>query len=107
MKCVCRKTCQIRMDDGSIKFFHEGAIQDFVVCPTHFEPMGGDAPYVVNFDTAGEQELLAAEFELDALRMYIETKYDRKPGNRGKEKLVEMLMDCRFREVTKADLNIV
>jgi hypothetical protein len=95
------------MDAGNIRFFETGAVWDFVVCPTHFEPMEGDAPYVVNFDTAGEQELLAAEFELDALRMYIETKYDRKTGNRGKEKLVEMLLDCRFREVTKADLNIV
>ena len=107
MKCVCRATCQVRMDSGKIRFFERGAIHNFVICPPNFEPMEGDTPYVVNFETALENELLAAEFELDALRAYIETKYDRKTGNRGKEKLVELLLDCRFREVTQADLNIV
>lgn len=95
------------MDAGNIKFFAVGEIGDFLTCPPHFEPMEGDAPYVVNFDTAGETELLGAEFDLDALRLYIETKYDRKPGNRGKDKLVELLLDCRFREVSSADLSIV
>jgi len=105
MKCVCRARCQARRDtDGKILYFVKGDVHDFVICPPNFEPIEGEDAVKLNFDTAQEQELLESEFDLDALRDYIESTYDKKPGNRGKEKLIEFLLDCRFRALSEADL---
>ena len=105
MKCVCRKRCQVRRDvDGKIVFFAKGDVENFVVCPTHFEPIEGEDAVALNFDNAQEQELLESEFDLDSLKDYIREKYDRNPSNRGKEKTIEFLLDCRFRSLSEADL---
>ncbi len=106
MKCVCRRKCQQRSKFGKILTFRVGDVYDFEECPTHFEPIEGDNAVALNFDTAQEQELLESEFDLDELKRYIEEKYDRKPGNRGKEKTIEMLLDCRYRSIDH-DLNKV
>ena len=61
----------------------------------------------INFETAQEQELLESEFDLDVLKAYIEAKYDKKAGNRGKEKTIDLLLDCRYREINDVDLSEV
>ena len=99
MKCVCIKECQTRNSSGKVQFFMRGDVYDFKKCPTHFRPLEGPKAEGVDFATAGEQELLEAEYDLDELKDYIKEKYDRKPGNRGKERTVAMLLDCRFRDI--------
>ena len=95
MKCVCERDCWIPNPEGKNQFYARGDVVDFKKKPEHFRALKKK----VDFDTAKEQELLAADFNLDELKEYIETKYNRKPGNRGKDKMVAMLLDCRFRAV--------
>lgn len=104
MKCVCRKRCQARLDSGKIATFAKGEVADFLICPPHFEPLEGEKAAAIDFNTAGEDELLEAEYDPADLKKYIEETFDKKPGNRGKEKLVDFLIDCRFRQVTDAEL---
>lgn len=109
MKCVCRKKCQARIKTGKIKYFYLGDIEEFDEVPPNFEPVQGEAKDAtpIDFDTAGEQELMEAEYDLDSLKDYITNNYDMKAGNRGKTKTVALLLDCRFRQVSPADLNPV
>lgn len=104
MKCVCRAKCQVRVD-GKIMTFKKGAVYDFVVCPAHFAPIEGPEAMPIDFDTAQEQELLESDFDLDELKAYIKEKYGKNPHNRGKEKTIDMLLDCRYREIGDADLS--
>lgn len=104
MKCVALRSCQAVLPTGKARYFDRGEVYDFPECPTHFRPLEGDDAAPVSFDTAGEQELLEAEYDLDALKQYIEDRYGKKPGNRGKEKTVEMLIDCRYREIDGMDI---
>lgn len=97
MKCVCRKKCQVRNRLGRIRTYRKGDVAQFDECPNHFEPIEGAKAMPLNFDNAQEQELLESEFDLEELKDYIRDKYDRNPHNRGKEKTIEMLLDCRFR----------
>lgn len=107
MKCVAVRKCQSIRDDGKIVFYMKGDIEEFKKCPAHFRPIEGkDAPRI-DFATAGEAELLEAEYELADLKKFIEDRYDMKPGNRGLEKTVAFLLDCRFRDLGDMDLNKV
>jgi len=56
----------------------------------------------LDFATAGEEELLEAEFDLDELKDYIRDVYGKNPRNRGKEKTIAMLLDCRYRALDEA-----
>ena len=96
MKCVCRRECYIANSEGRHQQFSVGQVVEFVTCPDHFVELGGQG---IDFATAGEEELLEAEYELDELKAFIEKKYDRKSGNRGKERTVALLLDCRYREL--------
>lgn len=97
MKCVATMRCQTRNADGIIRTYAKGDVDNFDKCPSHFRPIEGEEAMPLNFDNAQEQELLESEFDLDVLKEYIEKKYDKKAGNRGKEKTIELLLDCRFR----------
>ena len=101
MKCVALVQCQTRRDDGRIAPYNAGDVGEFEKCPPNFKPLAGESEDAmpIDFDKAQEQELLESEFDLDALKEYIEKKYDRKAGNRGKEKTIDMLLDCRFRSL--------
>jgi hypothetical protein len=105
MKCLCVKRCQARDNDGYIRTFAKGDVWDFKETPPNFVPIEGEDAVPINFDTAQEQELLESDFNLDDLKEYILKKYGKKAGNRGKDKTIEYLLDCRFRELSDADLN--
>ena len=97
MKCVCVRDCYIRNAEGRPQQFSAGQVEEFTITPNHFRPLEGEEAEPVNFDTAQEQELLEAEYELDDLKDFIEKKYDKKAGNRGREKTIDLLLDCRYR----------
>jgi len=103
MKCVCVRGCYVANAEGRHQQFEVGQIAEFVVCPSHFVELGGKK---IDFNTAGEAELLEAEYELDNLKEFIEKRYDKKSGNRGKERTVALLLDCRYRAID-TDLNKV
>jgi len=107
MKCVADARCQVIRDDGKIVFYLKGDVGEFKKCPPHFRPLEGKTAPKVDFDKAGRDELLVAEFELDDLKEYIEEKYGVKAGNRGIEKTVDLLLDSRFRDLGDLDLNKV
>lgn len=107
MKCKATCKCQTRVESGRRRTFEKGDVYDFEVCPTHFVPIEGEDALPINFDDAQEQELLESEFDLDELKAYIEKKYDKKAGNRGKEKTIDLLLDCRYRDISNVELNKV
>ncbi len=108
MKCICRNPCQQRVgEEGKIVFFEEGQTGHFSECPEWFEPLEGEGKAMMDFDTAGKEELFEADYNLKDLKDFIEAKYRKKAGNKGMEKTVELLLDCRFRESSVADLNTV
>ncbi len=94
MKYVCERTCQVRKG-GRIVTVDKGMVIELDKPNDFFRPIG----VALDFATAGEEELLEAEFKLDDLKQYIKDTYGRNPRNRGKEKTVAMLLDCRYREV--------
>ena len=97
MKCVCVKQCQARNDRGVIIFYDVGQVAEFKKCPTHFRPIEGKKAKPVNFMTASEEELREAKFSDSDLKKFIEETYGRRTGNRGRDKMIDMLLDCRFR----------
>jgi hypothetical protein len=97
MKCICRKERQVRIKGKAI-WFSEGQIADFEECPKYFDPIE-DTTYKIDFSTAKEAELLEGNFDLKELKAFIKDTYGKKSGNRGLEKTVELLLDCRYREV--------
>jgi len=106
MKCVAKKRCQTRKDDGKIRTYAKGDIDEFKKCPKNFTPIAGESEEAkIDFATAGEEELLAADYDLEELKAFIEETYKKKAGKRGKDKLVEFLLDCRFRSLGDVDLN--
>lgn len=96
MKCICKVKCFINFD-GKSRRFNPGEVIDVDKCPAHFESLEKAA---INFDIAGEEELMAVEFDLKELKGYILKAYDKKAGTLGKKKTVDMLLDCRQRAVT-------
>lgn len=108
MKCVAEQMCQVRLDDGSIRTFDRGDVWDFKELPPNFRAIGGDSKTKappINFETAQENELLEAEYDLEALKDYIALKFNKKAGQRGKEKTVEFLLDCRYRDTGNLNLD--
>ncbi len=106
MKCICRRACQQRVgEEGKIVFFTEGQTEHFSECPEWFEPLEGEGKVAINFNTAEKEELFAADYDLKDLKEFIEKKYDKKAGNKGMEKTVKLLLDCRFRETPGEDLD--
>lgn len=104
MLCVCRQACQKRDRAGYIRTFKVGDVFDFEKCPALFEPIEPIEPIVegmetvaVDFATAKEPELLNAEYDLEDLRVYLKDTYNKVTKITDKEKLVAMLLDCRYR----------
>lgn len=97
MKCIATKPCQYRDKAGVVHTVGVGAVRDFDECPRFFESLESEETAPIDFDTAGEEELLEREYELDDLKAFIFEKYGKKSGSRGKEKTVAYLLDCRFR----------
>jgi hypothetical protein len=106
MKCVAEQPCQVRLDDGSIRTFDKGEVWEFETVPPNFRSLE-DILEGIDFETAGEAELLESEYDLDELKDFILKKFKKKAGGRGKEKTVEFLIDCRYRDLSTTDLNKV
>jgi hypothetical protein len=103
MKCVAEVTCQSRLDDGTIRTFDKGDVWDFKVKPTHFRVLEStveSAAPPVDFETAGESELLEGEYELSELKDYVFSRYGKRVGARGLGKSVDFLLDCRYRALS-------
>jgi len=107
MKCVCVRDCYIRNTEGRPQHFSAGQVEEFKKVPNHFRAIEGKKAGPVDFDTAQEQELREAEYDLDELKAFIEKRYDKKARNRGKEKTVDLLLDSRYRDIDNVDLNKV
>lgn len=101
MECICERKVQLRVKGEKRPIWYEpGDVEDFEECPKFFSTMKGR---VIDFATAGKQELDQCNFELPDLKAFIEKQYDLKPGNRGMAKTIEMLMDARERHVGAID----
>lgn len=107
MKCVANVRCQAINGAGQIQFYKKGEVDEFEECPPSFSPIEGADVAPIDFDTAGEAELLESEYNIDDLKQYILEKYNKKAGSRGKEKTVALMLDCRFRDLGDQDLNQV
>ena len=100
MKCICLRKCQAVLGDA-IVLFSAGQVVEFEECPRNFESL---ADKEIDFKTAEREELLDGDYDLSELKAYIEETFGKKAGNKGKEKTVALLLDCRYRAV---DLNDV
>lgn len=100
MKCICERKCQIEVN-GYVTLMHEGDIIDADKCPKLFRPMAGETKEAgpIDFETAKEEELLEAEYELKDLKTFIKEKFDRRAGKKSRSATVKMLLDCRYREL--------
>lgn len=103
MKCVAIRAGQTRVD-GKIKFFNEGEVGDFEVCPTNFRSL--EEEYEVDFFRASEQELLDSTWKsadaAAAMQTLFGAKLKLEKGVTTKEDVVAQILDLRFRN---ADTN--
>lgn len=99
---VCVKACQVRIN-GKIHTFKKGELADLKEDHKFFRNLE-EREYEIDFDKAGEEELLEAEYDLDDLKAYIKEKYGVNPRNRNKENTVKMLLDCRYRALDPSEL---
>ena len=100
MKCICERKCQVRNNFGQAILYSVGEVAEFDECPAYFRPLEGEDVAPLDFATAGREELMEREdYALSDLKAYIESAYGVKAGNRGKEKTVDLLLDCRVRAV--------
>lgn len=109
MKQVAKRPCQVRLERGKLVTLNRYDVIDYSGEHTHLRPIATpDAPEDVapiDFDTAQEDELFEAKFDLEDLKDYIRATYDVPVRVKAKKKLIEKLLDCRFRSLTPADLN--
>jgi hypothetical protein len=99
MLCICRRPCQVRVS-GRIVTFGLGDVIDFEECPMHFEALEGVKASPINFGTAEEAELLNSGFKLPDLRKYLWETYKKRTRSNDRERLISILLDCRYRELT-------
>jgi hypothetical protein len=97
MNCICLKDCQVRLPDGYVRYYYKNDIDDFEKCPRHFREIRDNS--AIDFDTITIDELKKRDFKLSELKQYIYDKYGIKAGNRKEEKTIELLADCRYREI--------
>jgi len=98
MKCVCKRPCQIRLDNGFIQFFRKHDVCEFEKCPPHFEEIE-QAP--VDFAVDTEEVLMEKTWKpADAIKyivscgaQFVKTK------DTTKDQLVAAILDARYRTV--------
>ena len=102
MLCVCEKRCQAKLDWGKTTFFKKGQVQEFEKCPSYFRPLEGDDSTLVDFLTAGEEELTLATWKFDDAFKAIKEKYNvdlkREEGTK-KSEVIAQILDARFRSI--------
>lgn len=102
---VAKTGCQVRRASGKIVTLNRGDVIDYDEGHSHLRPIEGAEAPEVDFDSAGEDELFESEFETSDLAEYIKAKYDVPVRVRSKKKLIEKLLDCRYRDLDPSDLN--
>ena len=101
---VCRRTCQVRMPDDSIRLFDPGTVytfpEDFEV-PDIFDNLDGTSEGSLDFLTASEEELLATEWLFADAQTAMSTAFGKNlvPGK--KPAVVAQILDIRYRNESK------
>jgi len=103
MKQVAITPCQIIQKSGKIITLAEGETIYYKDEHPHLRPIQTeeapkDTP-PIDFDTAGEEELLESDFDLKDLKEYIIKTYKKKPRNRNRLNTIKLLLDCRYRSI--------
>ena len=101
MKQVCRKTCQLRINDRII-FVRRGEVVEYAGTHKAMEPVEGE-DYVLSPLTASFDELMEAEWELNDLRKFARENFGvaLKTSSTDSRKIqLEAFLDARYRSVT-------
>ena len=97
MLCVCRKTCQVKVNDKII-FYNKGQVAAFDECPPYFEPVSSSIDLLV----AGREEMLASDVPIGDLQKFLSDTYGKTSRSTNRERLVDSILDARMREVAEA-----
>lgn len=97
---VCEKPCQLRKGN-QILTFQKGDLVDLKKDHPYFRNLERGE---LSFETAGEEELLAANFNLADLKEFIKERYGKNPRNRNRDNTIKMLLDCRYRDIDNSEL---
>ena len=97
MLCVCRKTCQVKVN-GKIIFYNKGQVGAFDECPSYFEPVSSSIDLLV----AGREEMLASDVPIGDLQKFLSDTYGKTSKSTNRERLVDSILDARMREVAEA-----
>ncbi len=100
IKCVCERTCQVRMPDKKIRTFVKGDVERFKECPPNFRAIEGPKKELTSdLGTASEQELLEGAYTVKQLRDFADSVYGQKLKGTSKEDVVASFLDARFRNL--------
>ena len=103
MKCICTKTCQIRID-GKIHLVEKGDVKELAELPANGRFISTDAPdYEVDFSKASEKELMETKWKFSEAKAFILASYDvelKKEEGDKKSDIVARILDARYRAVT-------
>lgn len=109
MKQVAKRNCQVRLENDKIVTLNRHEVIDYDGEHVHLRPIHtasvAEDTAPVDFETAQEAELFEAEYDLEELKDYIKSRYDVPVRVKAKKKLIEKLLDCRYRSLTPADTN--
>lgn len=96
---TCKQTCQVRMDDGSIRLFERGQVHDFDVQEPpkeHFDLLDDVA---VDFENNTEAELMATKWTLKQANEACKALFGKELVRGSKKDLVSQILDMRLRKV--------
>lgn len=96
MKCVAIKATQARRDDGKIKTYRAGEVDNFEECPPNFEALQNRN---LDFLTASEAELMESDFDMAEAEAVIEKEFKVKLSGRSKRDIVLGILDARYRHI--------
>ena len=103
MKCVCRRNCQVRLVDGTIRYFQRGEVFEFPKCPRSFEPVKAE----VDFARASKDELMAAKWKPAMAKKAVKELFGMDIKVNGKkEDIVDRIIDIRERYVDEQQLGL-
>lgn len=104
MLCVCRKTCQVKVN-GKIIFYNKGQVATFEKCPPYFEPVSGQVENTkssIDLAVAGREEILVSDATIEDLQKYLLEAHGKTTRSTNRERLVDTILDARMREVSEA-----
>lgn len=105
MQQVAIQSCQIRNELGKVITVYKNQVVDYDEEHPFLRPIEGSKAKAIKFETAGEDELFEAEYDLADLKEFIKTTFEVPVRVKTKKKLIEKLLDCRYRVVDVSELN--